>query len=266
MTSSVLSLNDLRFLNLEQSINSENLKFDKIDYFKNKKVLVTGGAGSIGSEICRQLIRQMCKKVFCLDNNEYGIYKIRDLKDKSKKIDMILGDVNDYNFIVNFLKTHKVDVVIHCAAYKHVNILENNLVQAVQNNTIGTYNLCKASLENNADFLLISTDKAVEPTSILGYSKRAAENLTRFLSAKNPKKIANIVRFGNVIGSSGSAIPNFLDQINNNSPITITHKKASRYFMSINQACYLVLKTFDLKIRNKIFFFSKWANQSLFII
>ena len=254
LTSSVLSLNDLRFLNLEQSINSENLKFDKIDYFKNKKVLVTGGAGSIGSEICRQLIRQMCKKVFCLDNNEYGIYKIRDLKDKSKKIDMILGDVNDYNFIVNFLKTHKVDVVIHCAAYKHVNILENNLVQAVQNNTIGTYNLCKASLENNADFLLISTDKAVEPTSILGYSKRAAENLTRFLSAKNPKKIANIVRFGNVIGSSGSAIPNFLDQINNNSPITITHKKASRYFMSINQACYLVLKTFDLKIRNKIFF------------
>ena len=106
---------------------------------------------------------------------------------------MILGDVNDYNFIVNFLKTHKVDVVIHCAAYKHVNILENNLVQAVQNNTIGTYNLCKASLENNADFLLISTDKAVEPTSILGYSKRAAENLTRFLSAKNPKKLQTLL-------------------------------------------------------------------------
>ena len=101
---------------------------------------------------------------------------------------------------------------------------------------------------------VVSSDKADNPKSILGYSKRASENLTRFLSAKNPKKIANIVRFGNVIGSSGSAIPNFLDQINNNSPITITHKKASRYFMSINQACYLVLKTFDLKIRNKIFF------------
>ncbi len=254
LTSSILSLNDLRFLNLEQSINLENLKFDEINYFNNKKVLVTGGAGSIGSEICRQLVRQKCRKVFCLDNNEYGIYKIRDLSNKNKKIDMILGDVTNYDFLVNFLKIHKVNTVIHCAAYKHVNILEKNLRQAIQNNTIGTFNLCKASLDNNADFLLISTDKAVEPTSILGYSKRAAENVTRYLSAKNQKKIVNIVRFGNVIGSSGSAIPNFLNQINNNLPITITHKKASRYFMSINQACYLVLKTFDLKIRNKVFF------------
>ena len=264
LTSSIISLNDLRFLNLEQSINLENLKFDKINYFKNKKVLVTGGAGSIGSEICRQLIRQKCRKVFCLDNNEYGIYKIRDFREKTKKIEIILGDISNYNFIVNFLKIHKMDTVIHCAAYKHVNILENNLIQAIQNNTIGTYNLCKASLENNADFLLISTDKAVEPTSVLGYSKRAAEILTRFLSAKNPKKIANIVRFGNVIGSSGSAIPNFLDQINNNFPITITHKKASRYFMSINQACYLVLKTFDLKIRNKIFFLEMGKPVSIY--
>ena len=254
LTSSILSLNDLRFLNLEQSINLENLKFDRINYFNNKKVLVTGGAGSIGSEICRQLVRQKCRKVFCLDNNEYGIYKIRDLSDKNRRIDMILGDVTNYDFLVNFFKNHKVDTVIHCAAYKHVNILEKNLQQAIQNNTIGTFNLCKASLDNNADFLLISTDKAVEPASILGYSKRAAENVTRYLSAKNQKKIVNIVRFGNVIGSSGSAIPNFLNQINNNLPITITHKKASRYFMSINQACYLVLKTFDLKIRNKVFF------------
>ena len=264
LTSSILSLNDLRFLNLEQSINLENLKFDQINYFKNKKILVTGGAGSIGSEICRQLVRQKCRKVFCLDNNEYGIYKIRDLKEKTKKIDMILGDITNYNFMINFLKINKVDLVIHCAAYKHVNILENNLQQAIQNNTIGTYNLCKASLENNADFLLISTDKAVEPTSILGYSKRAAENVTRFLSAKNPKKIVNIVRFGNVIGSSGSAIPNFLNQINNNLPITITHKKASRYFMSINQACYLVLKTFDLKPRNKIFFLEMGKPVSIY--
>jgi UDP-N-acetylglucosamine 4,6-dehydratase len=254
LTSSILSLNDLRFLNLEQSINLENLKFDRINYFNNKKVLVTGGAGSIGSEICRQLVRQKCKKVFCLDNNEYGIYKIRDLSDKNRRIDMILGDVTNYDFLVNFFKNHKVDTVIHCAAYKHVNILENNLQQAIQNNTISTFNLCKVSLDYNADFLLISTDKAVEPASILGYSKRAAENVTRYLSAKNQKKIVNIVRFGNVIGSSGSAIPNFLNQINNNLPITITHKKASRYFMSINQACYLVLKTFDLKIRNKVFF------------
>tara|TARA_Y100001970_G_C14258729_1_gene877729 strand:- start:4478 stop:6733 length:2256 start_codon:yes stop_codon:yes gene_type:complete len=264
LTSSILSLNDLRFLNLEQSINLENLKFDEINYFHNKKILVTGGAGSIGSEICRQLVRQKCRKVFCLDNNEYGIYKIRDLKEKTKKIDMILGDITNYNFLVNFLKIHKVDTVIHCAAYKHVNILENNLQQAIQNNTIGTYNLCKASLENNADFLLISTDKAVEPSSVLGYSKKAAENVTRFLSAKNPKKIVNIVRFGNVIGSSGSAIPNFLNQINNNLPITITHKKASRYFMSINQACYLVLKTFDLKIRNKIFFLEMGKPVSIY--
>ena len=254
LTSSILNLNDLRFLNLEQFINIESLKFDKIKYFDNKKVLVTGGAGSIGSEICRQLVRQKCKKIYCLDNNEYGIYNIRDLSEKNKKFDVVLGDVTNYDFLKNFLKINKIDTVIHCAAYKHVNILENNLQQAIQNNLIGTYNLCKASLEINADFLLISTDKAVEPTSVLGYTKKAAENITRYLSAKNQKQIVNVVRFGNVIGSSGSAIPNFLNQINNNLPITITHKKASRYFMSINQACYLVLKTFDLKIRNKVFF------------
>lgn len=254
LTSSVLSLNDLRFLNLEQFINVGDLKFNKISYFNNKIVLVTGGAGSIGSEICRQLVRQKCKKIYCLDNNEYGIYNIRDLSEKSKKFDLVLGDVTNYDFLKNFLKVNKVNTVIHCAAYKHVNILENNLQQAIQNNLIGTYNLCKASLEKNSDFLLISTDKAVEPTSILGYTKKAAEIITRYLSSKNHKKIVNIVRFGNVIGSSGSAIPNFLNQINNDLPITITHKKASRYFMSINQACYLVLKTFDLKIRNKVFF------------
>ena len=189
LTSSILSLNDLRFLNLEQSINLENLKFDRINYFNNKQVLVTGGAGSIGSEICRQLVRQKCKKVFCLDNNEYGIYKIRDLSDKNRRIDMILGDVTNYDFLVNFFKNHKVDTVIHCAAYKHVNILENNLQQAIQNNTIGTFNLCKASLDYNADFLLISTDKAVEPASILGYSKRAAENVKDICLQKIKRKL-----------------------------------------------------------------------------
>lgn len=254
LTSSILSLNDLKFLNLDQFINAESLRFNNIDYFSNKIVLVTGGAGSIGSEICRQLLRQKCKKIYCLDNSEYGAYNIRELSERSKKFKLVLGDVKNYDFLKNFLKINKINTVIHCAAYKHVNILENNLSQAIHNNLIGTYNICKASLEENSDFLLISTDKAVRPTSVLGFTKQAAEVITRYLSIKNKTKIVNIVRFGNVIGSSGSAIPNFLNQINNNLPITITHKKASRYFMSINQACYLVLKTFDLKIFNKVFF------------
>lgn len=254
LNSDKLNLNDLRFLNFEQFTKIQNLKFSKISYFSKKNILVTGGAGSIGSEICRQLTRQQTGKIYCLDNNEYGIYKMREFSEIYNKFSVILGDICDFNYINNLIKKEKINTVIHCAAYKHVNILEKNIRQAVKNNTVGTYNVCKASYNNKSDFLLISTDKAVNPLSILGYTKKSAENITRYFAVKNKKNITNIVRFGNVIGSSGSAIPNFLNQINNNLPITVTHKKASRYFMSINQACYLVLKTFDLKIKNKIFF------------
>ena len=257
LNSDHISLNDLKYLNLDKILKNRDFKFEKINYFKNKNILVTGAAGSIGSEVCRQLLKIPTKKIIGLDNSELNLYNFHRQVENISKLNLYLDDIKNTISIENICKQNKIDVIIHCAAYKHVNILEKNPIQAFLNNTLATYNLCKISIKIKSDFLLVSTDKAVNPKSILGFSKLAAERLVMFL-AKNLKintNIINIVRFGNVIGSSGSAIPKFIDQINNNAPISITSKKATRYFMSINQACYLILKTFELKLNKKIFIF-----------
>lgn len=255
LNSDHISLNDLKYLNLDKILKNKDFKFEKIHYFKNKNILVTGAAGSIGSEVCRQLLKIPTKKIIGLDNSELGLYNFNREVENISKLNLYLEDIKNTVSIENICRDNKIDVIIHCAAYKHVNILEKNPIQAFLNNTLATYNLCKISINAKSDFLLVSTDKAVNPKSILGFSKLAAERLVIFL-AKNLKKnknIINIVRFGNVIGSSGSAIPKFIDQINNNNHISITNKKVTRYFMSINQACYLILKTFELKLNKKIF-------------
>ncbi len=257
LNSDHISLNDLKYLNLDKILKNRDFKFEKINYFKNKNILVTGAAGSIGSEVCRQLLKIPTKKIIGLDNSELNLYNFHREVENISKLNLYLDDIKNTVSVENICKQNNIDVIIHCAAYKHVNILEKNPIQAFLNNTLATYNLCKISIKTKSDFLLVSTDKAVNPKSILGFSKLAAERLVIFL-AKNLKantNIINIVRFGNVIGSSGSAIPKFIDQINNNAPISITNKKATRYFMSINQACYLILKTFELKLNKKIFIF-----------
>ena len=215
--------------------------------------MVTGAAGTIGSEICRQLVQHNVKKIIAIDKSEIGIYE-QQKRTISKKISYTLLDINDTSFVEKLIKKEKVEFIFHAAAYKHVNILENNIFSAVKNNIFATYNICHLSKIYSCQMIFISTDKAASPTSILGYTKRAAEKVCEYFNmSKDIKKKIKIVRFGNVFGSSGSAINNFIDKINNEKPIEITSKKATRFFMTVLEACHLVLQTASIKSNGKIF-------------
>jgi len=213
--------------------------------------LVTGAAGTIGFEICRQLIYQGAKKIIGIDHSEIEIYKKKNQIDK--KVKFFLCDINNFTLLNQIVSKNKINLIIHAAAYKHVNILEDNINTAIKNNILGTKKVCEISIKNNTNLILISTDKAAEPKSILGYSKKVCEQIVNYYNSKNKKNYFNIVRFGNVFGSSGSVVMKFIDQINNNEPLTISNKLATRYFMTILEACYLVLETTSFKIKNKIF-------------
>jgi len=186
-----------------------------------------------------------------LDNSEISIYEKKSQIDK--KIQLLLCDINDFVLLDKIVKQNKINLIIHAAAYKHVNILEKNIYSSIKNNVFGTKNVCEVALKNNSDLVLISTDKAAEPKSVLGYTKKISEQLIHYYNLQNKKNFFNIVRFGNVFGSSGSAVIKFIDQINNNKPVTITNKLASRFFMTILEACYLVLETTSLRVKNKTF-------------
>lgn len=246
-----INLNDLKVDQINSFLERKPIKRKKILSLKNKKVLVTGAAGTIGSEICRQLIFQDAKKIIGVDNSELSIYEKKNRLDKNIKL--LLCDVNNQLLLNKIINDNKIDLIIHAAAYKHVNILEENIISAVCNNILATKNLCEIAKINNTDLILISTDKAAEPKSILGYTKKVCELLINFYNTKNKKNYFNIVRFGNVFGSSGSAVTKFIEQINNNQPVSITNKSASRFFMTILEACYLVLETTSLNIKNKTF-------------
>ena len=214
--------------------------------------MVTGAAGTIGFEICRQLSFQRASKIIGIDHSEIGIYEKKNRIEKNTQL--LLCNANDKIYLKKLIIDNKIDLIIHAAAYKHVNILEENILSAVNNNILTTKNLCQIASKRNIDLILISTDKAAEPTSILGYTKRICEYLVKYYNSNNTKNnFFNIVRFGNVFGSSGSAITKFIEQINNNHPVSITDKKASRFFMTTLEACYLVLQTASLKIKNKTF-------------
>ena len=253
LLSDQINLNDLNIDEINDILNRKQFKIKKIKKLKNKKVLVTGAAGTIGSEICRQLIQQKVKKVIAVDKSEIGIYNLQN-KNNTKKICYKLIDINNIKFLEKLIKKESIDIIFHAAAYKHVNILEKNIFSAVKNNVIATYNLCKLSQKYSCDMIFISTDKAANPKSVLGYTKRVAEKICEYFNhSKNKDSFINIVRFGNVFGSSGSAITNFLEQINLDRPIKITHPKASRYFMTIIEACHLVIQTTEINSKNKIF-------------
>ena len=248
-----INLNDIKNDQLNLFINRKPINIKKIPTLENKNVLVTGAAGTIGFEICRQLIYQGAKKIIGIDHSEIAIYQKKNQIDK--RVNLLLCNVNDHTLLDQIVSKNKINLIIHAAAYKHVNILEENINMAVTNNIIGTKKVCEIAIKNDTNLILISTDKAVEPKSILGYSKKVCEQLIHYYNSKNKnkKKYFNIVRFGNVFGSSGSAITKFIDQINDNESITITNKLATRFFMTILEACYLVLETTSFKIKNKTF-------------
>lgn len=226
----------------------KNVTYDKeLNFYSGKSILVTGGGGSIGSEICRQLTLSNISKLIIIELSEYNLFniinQIKGLRSKKKFIlKGILASVSDEELLFSKLKNENIDIIIHSAAYKHVDVVEENYLSSYKNNFIGTFNLCKLAVKKKCkNFLLISTDKAVNPKNFMGFTKRLCEILVLYYSKKNNLVKFSFVRFGNVIGSSGSAIPLFMKQIKEKKEINITDIKMKRFFMSINEAVRLVL-------------------------
>lgn len=212
---------------------------------RNKSVLITGAGGSIGSEISRQVVKNCPKKVILLDSNEYALYSIKnEILELKPELDIysVIGSVTDKKRIKSVCTSFEVQTIYHAAAYKHVTLVEENPFEAVTNNILGTKICAESACETGAEtFVLISTDKAVRPTNIMGATKRFAELILQSLAETSNTRMM-MVRFGNVIGSSGSAIPLFQRQIENGGPVTVTDPEVIRYFMSIPEAAELVIQ------------------------
>lgn len=227
---------------------------ESLNYLRGKRVLITGAGGSIGSELCRQLLSGGAERLYLFGHGENSIYHInRELKllqqegvGEKATIVPIIGDMKDKEYIRYIISHTKCDVIFHCAAYKHVPLMEENPVAVIENNVFGTKNLLDASIEFDVKkFVLISTDKAVSPVSVYGVSKYLCEKLLLEAAskAKDLDKDFMFVRFGNVLGSRGSILPLFMEQIKNGGPVTVTDPGMERYFMTIPEACSLVLQT-----------------------
>jgi FlaA1/EpsC-like NDP-sugar epimerase len=226
---------------------------ESLSYLRGKRVLITGAGGSIGSELARQLLSAGVSRLYLFGHGENSVYQIdRELRllqeegvGEKTSIVPVLGELKDPDYLRFVFKRIKADAVFHAAAYKHVPLMEANPVAAVENNIFGTRNLVEACLEAEVRrFVLISTDKAVEPVSVYGASKMAAERIVLGAAARAaPGREFMVVRFGNVLGSRGSIVPLFSSQIAKGGPVTVTHPETCRYFMTIPEACSLVLKT-----------------------
>ena len=232
---------------------------------KNKTILITGAAGSIGSELVRQVVRYSPGRLIIFDQSETGLFEIeneiKELKSLSDKVISCVGDITNEGRLRQLFEMYKPAVVFHAAAYKHVPMMEANVSEAVMCNVLGTKFLADLSVEYQVDkFVMVSTDKAVNPTSVMGATKRAAEIYVQSLndleasSNHSPTRFVT-TRFGNVLGSSGSVIPTFKKQINKGGPITVTHPKIVRYFMTIEEACSLVLEAGTMGKGGEIFVF-----------
>lgn len=212
---------------------------------KDKKIIVTGGGGSIGSELCRQIAKCKPKKLIIFDiyeNNAYEIQQELFRNHPSLDLHTIIGSVRDYDRLEKVFQELKPEIVFHAAAHKHVPLMEVNPNEAVKNNCLGTLNTCKLADKYGVEkFVLVSTDKAVNPTNVMGATKRICEMIIQTYDKKSKTDYV-AVRFGNVLGSNGSVIPLFLKQIENGGPVTVTHKKMSRFFMTIPEAVSLILQ------------------------
>ena len=224
-----------------------------------KTVLVTGAGGSIGSELCRQIILWKPKKLILLDVSEFAIYSLlEELKQypSSHAIDLIplIGSVQDRPFIKKIFDHFAVDTIYHAAAYKHVPLMEQNVMQCIANNVFGTLNMAELAIAAKVKhFILVSTDKAVNPTNFMGASKRLAEIICQTLPTQKTNTCFSIVRFGNVLGSSGSVVPLFKKQIEKGGPITVTHLDVTRYFMTITEAAQLVIQAGSIAAGGDVF-------------
>ncbi|GAB6188602.1 polysaccharide biosynthesis protein [Marinitoga arctica] len=254
-----VSLGFLRDVNIEDLLGRKEVKvnFDDIKhYITNKKIMVTGAGGSIGSEICRQVAALEPRELIILGRGENSIFNIsKELKNKFPDIEIneVIGDVTNEYRMRQIFRKFSPDVVFHAAAHKHVPLMEKNPSEAFRVNAYGTYILAKNSIENNVKrFILISTDKAINPSSIMGATKRFGEIIIRSLAQSSNTKFG-IVRFGNVLGSRGSVVPIFKEQIKNGGPVTVTDPRMKRYFMTIPEAVALVLQAGAFANKGEVF-------------
>ena len=252
----------IRDIKVEDLLGRDPIKFDNKDiraYIENKVCMVTGGGGSIGSELVRQIAKYNPKQIIIVDiyeNNAYDIQQELVMEyGKSLNLVTLIASVRDYFRMNQIFKTYQPEVIFHAAAHKHVPLMENNPMEAIKNNVIGTFNVATLAMFNNVKkFVMISTDKAVNPTNVMGASKRCCEMIVRFMSMQKESNTEFVVtRFGNVLGSNGSVIPLFKRQIEQGKPVTVTHPEIIRYFMTIPEAVSLVLEAASIARGGEIF-------------
>ena len=254
-------IEDIRDVGIEDLLGRDTVPPDEALIklcIKDKNVLVTGAGGSIGSELCRQILKQNPKLLVLAELSEYNLYKIHQELNRYYpyiKIKPVLMNVLNKEQVSQIIKQNDISTVYHAAAYKHVPLVEENVAAGVFNNVVGTLNVVEASIEAKVDnFVLISTDKAVRPTNVMGASKRLAELVVQmFAATPNIKSKLSMVRFGNVLGSSGSVVPLFKEQIRAGGPVTVTHPEVTRYFMTIPEAAQLVMQAGAMTVQGDVF-------------
>src|SRR5690554_942256 len=257
-------INDIRDLELEDLLGRDPVRPNSAQVagsLYGRSVMVTGAGGSIGSELCRQIIRHRPKSLVLFEQCEFTLYTIErelshinQVEDLGVCIQPLLGNVAHRRRCEMVMRTFEVETVYHAAAYKHVPLVEHNVIEGVQNNIFGTLHAAEAAISAGVDrFVLISTDKAVRPTNVMGASKRMAELVLQGLARRQSKTVFSMVRFGNVLGSSGSVVPLFRDQIREGGPVTVTHPDIIRYFMTIPEASQLVLQAGSMGQGGEVF-------------
>lgn len=256
-----LSFNQIKKINIEDLLERDPIKLDEVrikEQTLNKTILVTGAAGSIGSEMVRQVLKFKPKKIILFDQAESPLYDVElSLLEEERfyNIEVAIGNITNKERVENLFRTFKPDIVYHAAAYKHVPMMENNPTEAIRVNVLGTKLIADFSVQYGVKkFIMVSTDKAVNPTNIMGASKRIAEI---YIQSLNKYVDTNFIttRFGNVLGSNGSVIPRFKKQIEDGGPITVTHPEVTRYFMTIPEACQLVLEASAMGKGGEIYIF-----------
>tara|TARA_B110000259_G_C14034543_1_gene408643 strand:- start:4866 stop:6830 length:1965 start_codon:yes stop_codon:yes gene_type:complete len=269
ITDGKVKISEINELDIDDLLGRETVKPNKLLLsikISSKIVVVTGAGGSIGSELTRQIVKLIPDTLVLIDKNEFNLYEIHSQLENlietneifsNIKLIPLIGSVNNKNFLYNVFNTWRVDTVYHAAAYKHVPLVEYNVINSLNNNILGTLLLAKIAKEKNVkDFIFISTDKAVRPKNLMGASKRLSEICLLSLDADQPldkKTLFSIVRFGNVLESSGSVIPKFRKQISGGGPITLTHLDITRYFMTITEAAQLVIQSGAMSKGGEVF-------------
>ncbi len=266
LASGRVTVQDFKELDIEDLLGRDPVPPDSELLARNlagKVVLVSGAGGSIGSELCRQILMQRPRQLLLLDHNEFGLYSIHQelealviAKGIITKLVPLLGSVANMQRLQDICRAHRPAMIFHAAAYKHVPLVESNPAEGIFNNVFGTLNMAQAAIDSGVSrFVLVSTDKAVRPTNVMGASKRMAELILQALAAQASEQGTRfgMVRFGNVLGSSGSVVPLFRRQLNHGGPLTVTHADVTRYFMTISEAAELVLQAGAMAVGGDVF-------------